>query len=204
MRRLFLGLVMSVLTVSTAQAVVIDFEDRTGPSTFPSSAETVSYTNVGGSGIDVTFDFGALLDETTNLPANQTTVYGSVQSPNYQNPMRVTFSTNISNFFLDVLNGETTDVGYMVSDNLGNSGTFTLVPNTSSGATTIGFAAAGNIVFITSLSDVGATETGFWDFFVDNVHFNEPLPNPVPEPGTLGLLLAGLAALGIRKRRLRQ
>ena len=61
-----------------------------------------------------------------------------------------------------------------VADNLGNSSSFLLAPNLSSGTTQIGFAAAGSVITITS--DAGSA----WDFSIDNIGFNEALPVTIP------------------------
>jgi hypothetical protein len=59
----------------------------------------------------------------------------------------------------------------------------------------VGIAATGSIITIEDI-----TGSGSWDFFIDNVTFNEPLP-PLPDGGpTLMLLGAALGALGIARR----
>jgi hypothetical protein len=143
----------------------------------------------------VRFEGGVILENTANLPANQTALYGTIQGsePTLTNPLTITFENPITNFFLDVYNGNTEDVMYRVSDNAGNSADFTLVPNLSSGNTTIGFAATGTIVTVEALSGLP-----FFDFFVDNVTFNEPLPPElVPEPSSMFLVGSSLLALGV-------
>ena len=51
------------------------------------------------------------------------------------NPLTVTFSQTISNFYLDVYNGLVDDAIYQVSDNNGNSAQFTLASNLAGGTT---------------------------------------------------------------------
>lgn len=200
-----IALPLALLFAGGLSAAVIDFEDRTGPSTFGAAgpAQIINYTNVDGSGIDVTFNGGVILRQTTSLPANQSSLYGTAHfGTSLSNPIRVDFSSNITNFYLDVLNGLTTPVDYRVYDNLGNTATFNLVPNLSSGATTIGFAAAGDTVYIESLNSNPAQ----WDFFIDNIHFNEPLPpdlNRIPEPATFALMGGSLTLLGLYRLRRR-
>jgi len=210
MWRLRAGLLAGMLVVLglsyDASAIVIDFDSEglVGPSTFAAAgpAQTLNIPTAIG---NVTFENGVILTGTTNLPANATSIYGtaSFADPTLGNPLVVTFPTPISNFFLDVLNGLTTEVPYQVSDNAGHSTVFSLPPNLSSGQTQIGFAASGDIVSITALSPTGGPATS-WDFFIDNIHFNEPLPdqlNPVPEPTTLLLFGTTAAGLGLARWR---
>ncbi len=188
-----------------ASASVITFETLPpGSSTFGiTAAQTLVFNNYQGSGIDVTFAGGVILTSTTNLPANPTNIYGTADfgDATLANPLTVTFSQPITNFFLDVYNGMTTDADYRLYDNNGHSAAFTLVPNTSSGQTEIGFAAAGTIVSIQGLPE----NTDTWDFFIDNIHFNEDLPGvPVPEPASMMLLSSGLVGLAVRAWRKRR
>jgi PEP-CTERM motif len=112
--------------------------------------------------------------------------------------LTVTFSSPVTNFFLDVYNGLNRPVTYEVADNAGNFDSFTLLPNLSSGTTLVGFPATGSIVTITSVTP----PTDEWDFFIDNIHFNEPLPPGLaPEPATVLLLGAGIAAALVRRKR---
>jgi hypothetical protein len=193
-----------MLASSPVGALVIDFETLpAGPGLFALAgpAQTLQFTNYQGSGIDVTFTGGVILTNTANLPADQTNIYGTANfGTGLSNPLTVTFSTAITNFFLDVYNGLTTTTSYTVADNVGNTATFALAPNLTGGTTQIGFAATGTVVTIMGLP-VG---TPTWDFFIDNIHFNEALPTEAPEPASmvlLGLGLVGLAPRLLRKRR---
>lgn len=164
-----------------------------GPCCFGNPAQTLIYP-------DVTFTGGTILTNTANLPANQTSLYGTASFGNatYLPVLTATFGGPIQNFFLDVLNGMTQDVTYRLEDNNGHSAEFTLEPNLNSGKTQIGFAASGSVV---TLFAKGSPST--WDFFIDNVHFNERLPpdlERVPEPSTWMMLGGGIGVLALRRR----
>ena len=103
-----------------------------------------------------------------------------------------------------MLNGNIIPVTYEVADNASNSNTSTLVPNLSGGNELISFAATGTIVTIDALTGQSTTDGTTFDFFIDNIHFDEPLPGTVPEPASALLFVVGalgLAALRTRHRR---
>jgi hypothetical protein len=191
-----------LVSSQATHATTIDFESLTGPSTFAAvaapGAQTITLSGA-------TFSGGVILTNATNLPANETSIYGTADfansNPQYTtavtNPLTVTFASPVQNFFLDVLNGNTVAVNYTVADNAGHSATFLVPPNLSSGSQLIGFAATGTIVTITAGPAVGGC-CG-WDFFIDNVSFNEPLPPSLttPLPGALPLFATGLGVLGL-------
>ncbi|MDY6938300.1 MAG: hypothetical protein SWY16_11590 [Cyanobacteriota bacterium] len=190
--------------LNRAFAVTIDFDSQGlfGPSQF-SEAGTAQTLDIETSDGNVTLNGGVILTSTTNLPANQTSIYGTASFGNssLSNPLVISFQDSIDNFFLDILNGNTESIVYTVSDNLGNFASFELPPNLVSGQTQIGFPAAGSQVTVTS--ELGSSIA--FDFLIDNISFNELLPNTLPDPideGTQSVpepisILASLPILGI-------
>jgi PEP-CTERM motif len=74
---------------------------------------------------------------------------------------------------------------------MGDTASFVIPPNLSSGLKFYTLAATGTVVTITS-----AATGGFYDFFVDNVGFDQPTPPGTPEPSTWAMMLLGFAGLG--------
>jgi hypothetical protein len=157
----------------------------------------------------VNFTGGVILDQVTNLPADETVIYGTAGNasnigvvPNgtgFTNPLTITFPTTINNLFLDVLNGNTISVTYQLADNNGHSADFTLIPNLSGGVKTIGFPASGTVVTVTATTGQDTPSGMTWDFFVDNVHFDEPLSG-IPEPATLPIIGFGIIGIVLYRR----
>ena len=199
------------LGVSSASADIINFEQFLGPVNFVGAGPNqvlIIPTSVG----DVIFTGGLVLTEAASVPANQTSIYGTAFFAETQSPagtIVVTFPQNINNFFLNLYNGFVLSDTFTISDNAGNSVSSTLDPTSLLGTTLVSFPAAGSVVTIT-------TSNTFWDFFIDDVGFNEatpgtlpppppPTPTTVPEPGTITLLAsAGMIGVVARLRRRRQ
>jgi hypothetical protein len=188
MRNVVLAGTVLIGSVVGANAFIVDFEDQTGPSTFGAPNETLTYTFPG---VTATFTGGTILTNTTNLPADETSVYGTVSDTPNSNPLTITFSEPVHNFFLDILNGNTIPETYTIADDVGNTASFVIPPNLNSGLQFFSLAATGTVVTITS-----AATNGFWDFFVDNVGFDQATPG-VPESSTWAMMLLGFAGLGL-------
>ncbi len=183
------GIILGIIVVgytSKATAALITFDDQglVGPSYFDATT-TAKLINVPTPAGNVQFSGGAIATNATNGPVDETSIYATAYIPNttltnqsFTNPLTVKFDKPVNNFFLDVLNGYTEDTTYTVADNAGNSATFTLPPNFNSGQKQIGFAATGTEVTIKSSTHSGNS----YDFAIDNIHFDEPLPPTIPSP----------------------
>jgi hypothetical protein len=184
-------LAAGLLITKSANAYIIDFTDEglTGPSL---AADTSASTIVVSTPIgNVTFSGGAILTAESNLPADTGSLYyTSYFLTGGLDPITITFPAPITNFFLDLYNGETYTETFTVADNTGVSNTVSLVPNTSSGTALISDPAVGNVVTIYT------PDTSGFDFSIDNIGFDQPTPATTPEPSTWALMLVGFAVLG--------
>lgn len=177
-----------------AFADVIDFENFTGPEYFASaspSPQTITTDNT-------TFSGGVILTAASNLPADETSIYGTANfGTGLSNPLTISNPNGFNNFFFSLLNGEPSPQSYVISDNAGHSVEFDNIPaNTDSGAAIVGFASTGTVITITDISNPGT-----WDFEIDNVNFDVPLPPSLGGPGvpevtsTAWLMAGGLLGL---------
>lgn len=205
----FVSLVLAFLFSCTVHASNINFDDQglTGPSLFSAASPIPQTLNITVDGITVTLNGGVILTNTTALPVNTSSIYGTASFVSgMSNPLTLSFSTPVDNIVFDVLNGLTTLQDFLVTDNIGNSQSFSLAPNLSSGAITLGLV-ANDISSVTILQ--GSTTASTWDFFVDNISFNVNVvcttqncrETSVPEPDTIALLSLGFASLALIRRR---
>ena len=214
MKRLGMAAILAAFSLAAvpARAALIDFDSQglTGPSFFAAAASPAGALVVPTSDGTVTFSGGMVLENTTFLPANQTALYGTAHfGTGLSSALVIAFAAPVTNFLVDVVNGLSTAATYRVADDLGNSSDFTLASNANSGVTRVGFASAGSTITITSLTP----SQSIFDFFIDNIAFNLPAScgpgscaggsTPVPEPGSLALLMTGLVGLGLVRRRAR-
>ena len=197
---LLVAALLCLVTGVNASADIITLEDQTGPIFFASATPaTLSYSTSSG---PLSIAGGAILNNTFDLPADETSVYGTA-SPNYglsssfSNTITMTFTSPINNFFFDLLNGVNANEIFTVSDNLGNTQVFNIAPNLNLGLQFVTFPTVGSVITIT-------TADPNWDFFIDNIGFNQATPGTAtPEPGTvllLGVGVLGLAAVKLMKR----
>jgi hypothetical protein len=193
---------LTLVFTQSATAEVIDFESFSGPSLFGGPLQNLNIaTSIG----TVTVKGGTILTSEANLPADTSSVYGTagVQDGGlpYLDPITITFPSAITNFFLNVYNGNTTNVDYTVADNAGHSQTFNLASNFDGGESLVAIPATGNVITIYASPIQSDT---IWDFSIDNITFNQALPQTA-EPMSAGLLgLAfGLSGVGVLRRRLR-
>ena len=159
-----LALLLGVGSGAAASTTTIDFETITGPSLFCPPARSPLTIGI------ATFTGGTVLTATANLPADQTSVYGTANvcsSTGYSNTLGITFSRPVSNFSALVLNGNTVTVSYTVADGAGGLVTKSLAPNLPApgGSDTFSLPDDG----ITSVTIGLTTPSAVYDFFIDNV-----------------------------------
>ncbi len=158
-------------TIETPEApsVTVDFEqfqDGDYPASTFSTAEPPRTVGI------ATFSGGQLLNATTNLPVNQSVVYGTANvCTGCSSTITIAFSQPVSDFSVLLMNGQTVMVTYTVRDTDGETETETTVEldtNGNSGASTVTLGTEG----ITQVTITPSGEFGSWDFLIDNVQFS--------------------------------
>ncbi|MBX3636766.1 MAG: hypothetical protein KF683_15450 [Rubrivivax sp.] len=189
----------SVSTQATASFINFDDQGLVGPSTFADASPSPQTIDITQGAVTATFTGGVILTQTTNLPANQTSIYGTASfGTGLSNPLTISFSQPVTNLILDVLNGDTVVADFEVSDGV-DTQIFSLAPNLSSGAATIGLLSTASNYTIRQTRGTA----NFWDFFIDNIRYNVNADCDrtgcftVPAPGSLALVLAGLGAFAL-------
>lgn len=196
------------LAAASVHATTINFDDQglIGPSSFVNATPSPQTLNISAGGVMATLSGGVILRQATNLPVNATSIYGTADfGVGTLNPLTVTFSQAVQNIFFDVINGQPAST-FSVTDNLGNVQVFSLPDNLSGGMVTIGLVSTATTFQISQNN--GSSP---FDFFIDNIHFNEAavctddscaaLATSVPEPGSLALLALGLGGLAASRKR---
>jgi hypothetical protein len=177
-----------------AMASPIDFENQgaTNPGVFGLNSPANSPLVMVVDGITVTFSGGALLSHVSDLPADETALYGTTSYIGaMSNPLRITFSAPVDDLVLSLYNGQTANTLYQATDN-GIPQQLNLAPNLFGGDTQINFAGVGSEMDISDISGRGT-----WDFFIDNLQFDPAVPATVPDGGsTLWLLAISVITLG--------
>jgi hypothetical protein len=221
-----LGAAAAALTLATlgtgAQATVINLAAAgvTGNGPVFCGAGNAQSITVTAGGYDVVLSGGVALGPNISfLPATASVAYGTADFANgcngqsgYTNPITVSFFAagtsnplNVTNFFIDLFNGNTAPITYTIADNLGNGGSALIANNTAAGQQTFGIPAAGNVITITG-GPKPANACCDFDFFVNNIGFNEALPGGTnigrtPEPATYALVGLALAGVWVSRRR---
>jgi len=158
---LSIAITACVAVPGMGQTTTINFEQFSGPSVFNGVQPPLT---VGAA----TFSGGQLLTATSFLPADPTVVYGtSFFCPGCLPTITIDFSKPVSNFSIFVANGQTFVVSYTVQDDQGGTQTLVLFANFDSGAGTFSLPST-NIRRV-----VISSSTSSWDFFIDNVRFDE-------------------------------
>ena len=183
---LYMATILAV-AAGTVKADLIDFEAQgaSAPSVFNGTLNSPLVIGI------ATFTGGQLLNNAAGA-ADGTAVYGSTNlvSGGYTNPLTITFSTAVSSFSIDVINGLADS--YTVADNKGGSRMLAVPFNTTQLFTLTDSG-------ITSVTIESATKS-FWDFAIDNVQFT-PAVASVPEPSSLLLLASMCGAFATLARR---
>jgi hypothetical protein len=171
---------------------IINFADdgEKGPSLFveAGAAKLSTITTPVG---NVILSGGVFLGDATNLPADESVVYGTGDTsvgadPSLSPTITILFPKPVSDVSFNLLNGEPYVSTYTVEDNLGDEVIPTLFSNNADGETIVSL----NFSGITSIT-VSAISLN-WDFEIDNISFN-PLADPLSQAKDNTIPNTGLA-----------
>jgi hypothetical protein len=142
----------------------IDFEEFQGSSFFTGVQPPLTVESATVSG-------GQVLTNTAFLPVDHTTVYGTAFfCPGCSPTITIDFQAPVDGFSLLLMNGQTFTVTYTVLDDVGGSKVLSLAANSASGAAVVNLPSE-QITRVTITSN-----TGSWDFLIDNLRFGGPQP----------------------------
>ena len=152
----------------------ITFEDLSGPCCFTSYPGPTyeGVTTSSATSMTVEFDGGQVLGGTSNLPGDQSVVYGTADyCSGCAQTIDIYFSQPVSTLSFFLINGNTVTVTYDTVDYVGATVTTTLVSNFGSGVGEVTVPDSG----ITHVNISGGPAPGgccVVDFFVDNFTFS--------------------------------
>ena len=203
MRKVLVGgfIAAGFVTAAHADLITLDAQGLTGPSTSPPAvaADVNLATTIG----NLNLHGGAILTNTSALPADPTSVYydSYFLGGSHTNTITLTFAQPVTNLFFYLFNGWILPDDFTVTDNAGHSFAANNVPsNFGNGVVPVLLGSVGTVVNIT-------TTNPFYDFVIDNIQFNEgvtPPPPPfggAPEPASWVMMLLGFAMVGSGLRR---
>jgi hypothetical protein len=145
------------VTGAQPQGCFIDFEKFNGPSVF--SGVQAPLKSEGA-----TFSGGQILKGTTFLPRNASVVYGTAYfCPGCSSTITMDLATPTDGVRMLLMNGQVFNVSYVVQDDKGGTSSVTLPPNSSSGSAIVDLPTKGIKRVVIS------SNTGSWDFFIDNI-----------------------------------
>ncbi|WP_395402142.1 hypothetical protein ACHMW6_28900 [Pseudoduganella sp. UC29_106] len=154
------------LTSPKLDGCFVDFEKFNGGSVFSGVQPPLKVEGATISG-------GQILSGTTNLPRNQTTVYGTAYfCPGCSPTLTIDFENSVDGVSMLLMNGQTFTVQYTVIDNVGGSKTLSLVSNSQSGAAVVELPSK-------QIKQVKVnSNTSSWDFFIDNIFIGKVSTTP--------------------------
>jgi hypothetical protein len=186
------GVALYALAPVLSRGDTLDFDSQGlfGPSTFVAAgpAQTLNITTSVGV---VTFQGGVIITAGAGNNLDTTSVYATASDLNggFTNSITITFPVAVTNFSIEIGNGEPFAITYIVSDNSGHNQSF---PTPFASVWQLGFTVGGPTIEVEATPTAPPHVTGAWNFWIDNITFDA-----VPEPSSMALLLVGLAGLAV-------